>query len=359
MTSIEVLRSYLPSEWLAALALVSETPQEIRLRADAPVTVSLPRGDGFLTRSGLSSVRQPDSFYCSRQRLEACFLAFCGHSVYAHQWELMQGYIAVEGGIRVGVAGTAVLGDGGIASVQHITALCIRLPRRVAGCARPLLPLVREGDTPVSTVLVGPPSCGKTTLLRDLAALLAAHRRPIAVVDERGELSLEDTLSGCDVLRGYPKAVGVRQAVRCLAPRMILLDELGDAAEVAAVADCAHAGVAVVATLHGCDPWELARQPFVQDLICRRIFSRWVFLQGRETPGQIRGCYTPEVTTDGISWRSFTGAGRDGDGAVCFPSSAPACGVSGDLRTAVAGAVAGDELYGTASPRAVAAVGGV
>ena len=76
--------------------------------------------------------------------------------------------------------------------------------------------------------LIGNPNCGKTTLLRDLAAQLAARRYRVAVVDERGELSWEDTLKGCDVLRGYPKAVGIRQAVRCLAPDYILLDELGD-----------------------------------------------------------------------------------------------------------------------------------
>ena len=245
MTGIERLRPYLPPSWMEALVGLPEHIQELRLRAEAPVTVSLPQGERFLTRDGLSFVRQPNGFFCSRKQLEDCFFAFCGRSVYAHQWELEQGYIAVEGGIRVGVAGTAVTRDGGVCSVQNITALCIRLPRRVAGCARPLLSLTLEGDTPISTVLVGPPSCGKTTLLRDLAVLLAARHRRVSVVDERGELSFGDTLCGCDVLRGYPKAVGVRQAVRCLAPDVILLDELGDGAEIQAVADCAHAGVAL------------------------------------------------------------------------------------------------------------------
>lgn len=357
VTSIQRLRPYLPLPWVEALMGLSENIQELRLRADAPVTVSLPNGERFLTRHGLSCVRQSDGYFCSRQQLEACFFAFCGHSVYAHQWELRQGYIAVEGGIRVGVAGTAVTRDGDVGSVQNVTALCIRLPRRVAGCARPLLPLVQEGDTLVSTLLVGSPACGKTTLLRDLATLLAARHRRVAVVDERGELSLGDTLCGCDVLRGYPKAVGIRQAVRCLAPDVILLDELGDGAEMQAVADCAHAGVAVVASLHGYSPWEMAQQPFIRDLVCRRVFPRWVFLQGRENPGQIRDCYIPEVTPDGVDWRTVDGGRGDGDGAVCLPPSAAACGVFGDVRTTIAGVVAGDELYGTAYARTVAAVG--
>lgn len=359
VTSIQRLRPYLPPTWVEALLGLSENIQELRLRADAPVTVSLSQGEWFLTPCGLSRIHQPDVFFCSRRQLESCFFAFCDHSVYAHQWELQQGYIAVSGGIRVGVAGTAVTRDGGVCSVQNITALCIRLPRQVAGCARPLLPLIGEGDTLRSALLIGPPACGKTTLLRDLAARLATRHRRVAVVDERGELSLGHALGGCDVLRGYPKAVGIRQAVRCLAPDVILLDELGDGAERQAVADCAHSGVAVVATLHGYSPWEMGGQPFIRDLIGRRVFSRWIFLQGRENPGQIRDIYIPEVTPDGVDWRTVDDGCGDGDGAVCLSLSASSRGVFGDLRTGSASTVAGDAVYGTAYGRSVAAVGGL
>lgn len=361
MTNWNRLETYLPAEWAAALrqlpSCVGDSVQEVRLRADEPVTLSLPWGQGYLTAQGISHLRQSDAYYCTRAQLEACFLAFCGHSVYAHQWELEQGYVSVDGGIRVGVAATAVIRDGVVFSVRNVTALCVRLPRRVAGCARPLLPLILPRGRPLSAVLVGPPSCGKTTLLRDAASLLAAQRHRVTVVDERGELAAEGALSGCDVLRGYPKAVGVRQAVRCLAPDCILLDELGDGDEVQAVADCAHSGVAVLASLHGDDAAQMARQPLVRELIRRRVFTRWIFLQGRETPGQIRACYEPEVTPDGVDWRMVVDCGGDGDGLVCRTPSAAPRDVLGDLRTSAAGAVAGDELFGSSSARFVAAVG--
>lgn len=363
VTQWSLLRPYLPPPWVAALEALppgmGDGIQEIRLRVDTPVTVSLPQGERYLTRSGLTALPQGDGFFCSRGQVKACFLSFCDGSVYAHQWELQQGYVAVAGGIRVGVAGTAVTREGAVSAVRDVTALCVRLPRRVAGCAGDLFPLLWEGATPVNTLLVGPPSCGKTTLLRDLAAQLAARHRRVTVVDERGELSAADTLVGCDVLRGYPKAIGVRQAVRCLAPDFILLDELGDGAEMQAVSDCAHAGVAVVATLHGYHPRQMARQPFVEELLHRRVFARWVFLRGRDAPGRIDACYVPEVTPYGVDWRPVAGGGRDGDGLVCRPSSAAADGVFGDVRAPVAGAVAGDELYGTAHDRLVATAGAV
>ena len=361
MTNWELLRSYLPPEWVDALAhlppMVGEQVQEVRLRAEWPVMVSLPQGERYLTVQGVSCVPSPDGFFCDAHRLEACFLAFCDHSVYAHQWELAQGYVAASGGIRVGVAGAAVIRDGAIHTVRQVTALCVRLPRQIAGCARDLLPLVLPDGHPVSTLLVGPPSCGKTTLLRDLAAQLSARRYRVAVVDERGELSLGDTLRGCDLLKGYPKAQGVRQAVRCLAPDCVLLDELGDGAELEAVADGAHGGVAVIASMHGYAPDEMARQPFVQSLIRRRVFQRWIFLRGRETPGEIRWCTIPEVTDYGVDWRPVADSGRYGDGLVYGGSFAAESDLLGDLRTAVAGAVAGDELYGTTYARPMAQIG--
>lgn len=361
MTNWRLLRPYLPAEWVEALEhlspAVGEYVQEVRLRADQAVCVSLPWGERYLTPTGVSHLRQSDVYFCTRARLEACFLAFCGYAVYAHQWELEQGFVAAAGGLRVGVAGTAVLRDGGIRSVREVTALCVRLPRRVTGCARSLLPLLLQRDRPLSAVLVGPPSCGKTTLLRDAASLLAARGRRVTVVDERGELSAEGALQGCDILRGYPKAVGIRQAVRCLAPECILLDELGDGAEMQAVADCAHGGVAVIATLHGYHPAQMARQPFVSELVRRRVFARWLFLEGRESPGVLRACYIPEVTPDGVDWRPVADDGGDGDRVVCRPPSTSEGDVFGDLRSAAAGVVAGDELYGSAAPRPVVPLG--
>lgn len=363
MTSFAVLRPYLPSAWTAALealpAAVGDTVQEVRLRAGRAVTLSTPSGERYLSPHGLSAAVLPASFVCTPAQVERCFLRFCEDAVYAHQGELQQGYIAVVGGIRVGVAGTAVMDGGQVQGVRDVTSLCIRLPRHMAGCAAPLRHLMLADGYPRNTLLVGPPSSGKTTLLRDLAAGLAAAGYRVTVVDERGELSGPACLGGCDVLVGYPKAAGIRQAVRCLAPDVIVFDELGREEEAAAVASCARAGVAVATSLHGCSPADLAGQSLPRLLVRRRTFDRWVFLAGRERVGQIALCCRAERGTDGVDWLSVDTDGGCGRGSVRGPTSDPTSPIHSGCGAAVGGAGAADDRYRPAYDAAVAAAGGV
>ena len=62
-----------------------------------------------------------------------------------------------------------------------------------------------------SCIFWGPPGCGKTTLLRDMARQISKVEA-VVVVDERGELfpsELFDMGQRLDVLRGCPKKEGI------------------------------------------------------------------------------------------------------------------------------------------------------
>lgn len=354
-----MLEPYLPGQWLRALTRLPEELQaqiqELRLRSGQPVTLSLPAGDGYLGRSGVTELKQPGVFVCGADELEQIFLRLCEESVYAHEEELRQGFLSVAGGIRVGVAGTAVPGDTGVRGVGQITALCIRLPRRHPHSADGLLPLLTAGGGLHSALLVGEPSSGKTTLLRALAGQLAASRFRVAVVDERGEIAGAGGLPGCDVLRGYPKPEGIRQAVRCLAPQVILFDELGDEREAAELLDCTRTGVAVIASLHGRAPEEVVRRPLVRRLAAAGVFERWIFLAGRQQPGVWRQCLEPEVRADEVAWRVVGGAGGLRAGAVLCPSAVSAGDAAGAGDSA--GGCVGS-AHGVFVPSLVGAVSG-
>ena len=85
----------------------------------------------------------------------------------------------MAGGHRVGVCGTAVYEENRVSGIRDISSLNIRIAREVYGAADELL---RELDKEISGLLIaGPPSSGKTTILRDLARQLSIKGKKVVV----------------------------------------------------------------------------------------------------------------------------------------------------------------------------------
>lgn len=259
----DVLASLSDREW--------NEVQEIRLRAAMPLVLSRATGDRVCDVT------------VSQSQVRECFLRLCDQAVHTHQEELRQGFITTREGLRVGVAGTAVMRDGTISSYRDITSLCIRLPHCHRGCATSLLPYIETAYGLKGMLLCGAPSCGKTTLLRDLAYQLARTHR-VSVIDERRELSVED-LRGCDVLCGCPKANGILQAVRTLSPDAVIADEIGDEQEWNAVAQSVFYGVSVIASVHAHEERELLARPYIREVLKNGGFEWLAFLPPRRRIG--------------------------------------------------------------------------
>ena len=359
MTWQQVLDDYFPPQWVSALkALTYSDIQEVRelhIREEAPLCVVTVRGMRYLCPSGLTELPQTGVLYCTAAQLRQCISLLCEESVYAYQEQLRQGFIPLRGGIRVGVGGHGMVQDGQVTGIGRVTSLCIRLPSRQVGCGRELLSHIAAGGLR-STLLVGEPVSGKTTLLRDIAASLSNHYR-VTVVDERGELAGVDGLATCDVLAGYPKGVGILQAIRCLSPQVIVFDEMGEETEVEAVSACAHAGVAVVASLHGSCPDRVVHRPVARLLLQRQVFDQWVFLVGRDSPGRVWCCLRPEVTGCEIRWVAADRGGGSGFGAVRSSSPVPPSGGAGAADTGAGNPWTAAGVFRPSYGGALAAVG--
>ena len=221
-----------------------DSVEEIRIRRNKRVCVTV------------CGKNHPLDAYCTEEMFRTILQELCAHSLYSHAETIRDGYISVDGGIRVGVCGRAVLCDGKLTGLREIASLCIRLPHRVYGIAAPLYEKMREGGFHDNVLVYSLPGHGKTTLLRELIPLLASGENAlrIAVIDTRYELygKTEDDMA--DVLYGYPRALGMETAIRTLSPQMILCDELMTAEDLAALENCVRCGIPFCATMHAASP---------------------------------------------------------------------------------------------------------
>lgn len=268
------LEALLPERAVAAIArAVGEgigSIEEIRLRRGLASSLTTDRGTVLL------------SVTLSGREMDETLTRVCGGSLYAHSETIGLGYVVLEEGVRVGVAGRAAVEGGSVIGVYDPTSLVFRIPGAPRVDPLPIERLLRHSIGESRGILIyAPPGEGKTTLLRALIRRLGggAGAMRIAVVDSRGELALA-TSGGVrytvELLSGYPRPLGIEIAVRTLRAELIVCDELGGVDEARAVLAVQNAGVPLLATAHGRSPSGLFLREGIRMLHEARIFSHYV-----------------------------------------------------------------------------------
>lgn len=262
-----------------------EKLQEIRLRKGLPFWLRM-EGKGFFPGNDGNLWTSPEhGKIVSGHDMKATISKLSSYSLYAFEDELRQGFLTIEGGHRVGFCGKAVLENGTIKTLHQISSINIRIARQVFGCADMVLPYLLENNRFLSTVLVSPPGCGKTTLLRELVRQLSQRGFTIAVADERGEIAgmcdgvPQMDLGPCtDIMYGCPKGMAMEMLLRSMSPDIIAADELGRKEEYAAVEGMLHGGVGILCTVHGMAVDEIQKRELFQKMTAQGMLKRFVFL---------------------------------------------------------------------------------
>lgn len=270
---------------------------EIRLRAGRPMFLIYDGGECFLRTRG----REP--YLVTRKDLKETLEYVSGYSLYAYEDELRQGYMSVQGGHRVGVTGKVILDGDRIRGMKYISCINLRLAHEIQGCADPVMEHIRKENWTAHTLLISPPRCGKTTLLRDMIRQLSngSGKIPgvtVGVVDERSELAgcyqgipQNDLGIRTDVLDGCPKAHGMQMLIRSMSPSVVAVDELGREEDFKAVESVIYSGCKLIATAHGASLEEIFSTPFFGRLRKMKVFERYILLGKEQRAGIIRGIY--------------------------------------------------------------------
>jgi len=276
-----MLKDILPKELLDNLRYKLEDVCELRLRKDRNIAISL------MGRYADTGIR------CQPAWIDEIVLKASRFSIYTVNEQLKAGFIAVKGGVRIGVCGEVVPDGEGIKTIKNITSLNIRNPHETIGCSDPVSSKCFNGKLH-STLIISKPGAGKTTLIRDLCRSLSQKNLNVLVLDERGEISGEAEggfqfdVGSSDVMLYCSKRFGFSFGVRSMRPDVILCDELKGEEDCDAVFEALSCGVCVVATIHAGGVEELLQKRSFKGIIESGAFKRYVLLSDEPCPGTVK-----------------------------------------------------------------------
>ena len=277
------------------ISKIEELVQEIRIRVGSQIIVKTNKKDDIII-----------NYFVTREDILEIMQVICNNSIYSYQNEIANGYITINGGHRVGITGDVVLENNKVINIKYISSLNFRIARQILDCSNNILKYVinLEENTIFHTLIVSPPGAGKTTILKDLVRKISDGIPEIgfkgidvSLIDERGEISamyngVPQNKIGIrtDVLENVSKPIGIKMAVRSMAPKVIVADEIGNYNDIEAINYAVCSGVKGIFTAHSLSYETMMLNKELNKLINMKIIERIIFLDSK-TKGKIKNVY--------------------------------------------------------------------
>ena len=281
---MEEILKYMPQSMALCVKkyLGNQGINEIRLRTSSHLILKF------------SSREIVTEYVVSKEDILNILLSISKNSIYSIQNDINNGFLTIKGGHRVGVTGEVVLEEDRIKNIKNISSMNIRIAREIKGAASKLINYVVNGNTINNTLIVSPPGCGKTTMLRDLIRQISNSGKNVALIDERGELAsmndgkaMLDVGLRTDVMSFCPKHKGITLVTRSMGPDVIATDEIGNKLDIEAIKNATLTGVSLLFTMHGKNINDLKKNKEAMQIINDGYFDVLVFLSNRNGAGTV------------------------------------------------------------------------
>ncbi len=266
---------------------------EIRMRINEKLVIVIKNKKYYLKNE------QNEFVVIDRLILDNFIKRISENSIYAFNENIINGFITLPKGIRVGLCGTVVNDGDKIVTIKDFQSVNIRIPHMIKNCSVPAYDFLVEEDIK-NTLIISAPGCGKTTFLRDLIFQLYQHNisKNILIADERNEIcsvingNLELNLGGfCDVYTNCSKTFAFKNGIRSMSPDVVITDEIDLKNDLKCILEAINCGVNVVATIHAKDINQLKKKVGFDEIINNKFFSRYVVLTNDEGPGTLSAIY--------------------------------------------------------------------
>lgn len=279
--------------------------QEIRLRMNAPLLIIYENKEYFVTNDATLVNSPSQAILITKNEIRETMEYISNYSLYAFEEEIKQGFITISGGHRIGITGKTIVENDLIKGMKHISFINIRMAHQIKGCANQVLPFLinEKGKGIYHTLIISPPRCGKTTLLRDVIRQLSDGSKylsgmSIGVVDERSEIGAcymgtpQNELGiRTDILDCCPKAKGMMMLIRSMSPQIIAVDEIGSREDLEAIEYVSSCGCKLIATVHGSSLEDIKSKPILRELVQNGLFERYVILSNKTGVGHLDEIY--------------------------------------------------------------------
>lgn len=276
--------------------------EEIRIRANQPIILKFNNQEKLINHK------------TTQQEILETLEIICNNSIYTYQDQICNGYVTVQGGHRVGIAGNCVIENNKIISINYVSSLNFRIAKEIIGAGNKLLSYIydKEKEKIYNTLIVSPPGAGKTTVLRDLVRSISYGKneielegKNIGIADERGEIAScfkgipqNDLGPRVDVLSNVPKAIAIKMLIRSMAPEVIVADEIGTSQDTEIIKCAVCSGVNGIFTAHASSIEEIYKNPQMKGLLEENIFERIIFLKEKGQRGAVSKVYFLNRTKD-------------------------------------------------------------